>query len=100
MRANQDFSYRITETMEVHPVFDFIQKTSGNNDEEMYGNFNMGAGFVVFVRPGDAQSAVHLIEDYTNLKAKVIGSVENGPKQVVIEPLDIGFGEDTLEVRS
>ncbi len=99
MRAKQDFSYIIDTLPTVQPIFNFLQEHSGNDDQEMYGNFNMGTGFAIFVNANDAEKTIKTAEK-NNLKAWNVGIVENGEKQVVIKPKNIVFKGDTLQVRS
>ncbi len=98
MRANRDFTYLITQTSPTFPIFDFIQEYSGNNDEEMYGNFNMGAGFAIYL-PADQVTKTREIAQKQGLKSWHAGVVQNGPKQVIIQPKKIIFTADTLGVR-
>jgi phosphoribosylformylglycinamidine cyclo-ligase len=98
MRATEDFSYIMTEVPPVAEIFNFVAQQSGNDETEMYGNYNMGAGYAVYVLAGQARQVVDIAAGL-KLKAWVAGRVEAGPKQVVIEPLDITFAGDTLEVR-
>jgi phosphoribosylformylglycinamidine cyclo-ligase len=98
MRAKQSFSYILDTIPPVSPLFQFLQDKSGNGLKEMYGNFNMGAGFALFVSKKDVK---HILEISKKLKLKAwdAGVVENGPKQVVINPLNIVYTENELEVR-
>ncbi|HEY5152412.1 MAG TPA: AIR synthase-related protein [Candidatus Saccharimonadales bacterium] len=98
MRAEVPFSYIIREVPPVAEIFNFIAEQAGNDETEMYGNYNMGAGYAVYVPAGQAQQVVDIAAGL-NLKAWAAGNVEAGPKQVVIEPKDITFAGDTLEVR-
>jgi phosphoribosylformylglycinamidine cyclo-ligase len=98
MRATPTFSYVIDEVPPVTPVFDFISKQSGNDETEMYGNYNMGAGYAVYV-PADQAEKVKQISEQNGLKAWIAGKVETGSKQVVIKPKNITFAGDSLEVR-
>lgn len=99
MRANRDFSYVMNEVPEPQAEFAFIQEQSNSTDEEMYGNFNMGAGFALYVPAASAKKIVAIAKKQ-GLKAWNAGVVEEGPKQVVIKPKNITFSEDTLGVRS
>lgn len=99
MRANADFSYIIDEIPAVPAEFTFMQGQSGANDEEMFGNFNMGAGFAVFLPAAQAKTVVATAAKH-DLKAIIAGHVEQGTKQVIIKPKNITFTGDTLEVRS
>jgi phosphoribosylformylglycinamidine cyclo-ligase len=99
MRAKKDFSYVINEVPTPQPLFELLQKESGNDDKEMYGNFNMGAGFALFVNTQDAEKIL-LAAEKNNLKAWNAGVVENGEKQIVIKPKDIVFKGESLKVRA
>lgn len=98
MRATVDFTYRMTFVPEVAPIFTFIAEHAGNDDREMHGNFNMGAGYAIYVPAGDAETVVRIAAEQ-GLTAWNAGVVESGPKQVIIEPLKITFAGDSLEVR-
>jgi phosphoribosylformylglycinamidine cyclo-ligase len=98
MRATKDFRYVIDTIPTPQAEFLLMQAKTGTSDEEMWGNFNMGAGFAVYVPAADAQQVVDTAAKQ-GLKALIAGSVEDGPKQVVIKPKNITFNGDTLEVR-
>lgn len=98
MRAEAAFSYVMDEVPPAQPVFDFIAEQADNDEREMYGNYNMGAGYAVYVPEAQAQQVVD-IAARQQLKAWIAGRVEDGPKQVVIKPKDITFAGDSLEVR-
>lgn len=99
MRANKTFSYVLNQIPEPGQLFDFIQENSGNDDKEMYGTFNMGAGFAVFVNAKDAEKTIVVAKE-NGLKAWNAGVVEEGEKQVVIKPKNIIFKGETLQVRA
>lgn len=99
MRASKDLSYVIREIPEPQPEFIFMQKCAGTSDKEMYGNFNMGAGFAIYLPKNQAQKVVS-IASALKLRAWVAGEVESGPKQVLIKPKNITFSGDSLGVRS
>ncbi|MDO8265392.1 MAG: AIR synthase-related protein [Candidatus Saccharibacteria bacterium] len=98
MRATKEFKYVLNKIPEPQDEFLFMQTQAGVDDKEMYGNFNMGAGFAIYVSKSDAQKVVK-IASANNLKAIVAGRVESGPKQVVIAPKNITFAGDSLGVR-
>jgi phosphoribosylformylglycinamidine cyclo-ligase len=99
MRASRDFSYVIDRVPDPQPVFKFIQEQSGNDAQEMYGNFNMGAGFAIFMPQKDVELAKEVTKSKHQLNSIHAGNVEEGKKQVVIKPKNIIFSEDTLGVR-
>ncbi len=98
MRANRELSYVVEKVPQPQPVFDFIQENSGNDDTEMYGNYNMGVGFAIYIPEKDVARAVEVSKN-NNLDAEKIGYVSDGPKQVVIEPKNIIFKGESLGVR-
>lgn len=98
MRANKDFTYQITQIPPIPVIFQFIQEHSGNSDMEMYGNFNMGAGFAIYL-PTDQVGKAQGLAAKLNLKSWNAGVVKAGPKQVVIKPKNIIFEAETLGVR-
>ncbi len=100
MRAEQPFVYVINEVPEPQPVFKIMQRYGPVSDEEAYGNFNMGAGFAVFVGAKDAVKVLNAAKK-NNIGAMVAGVVENGKgeKQVIIEPKGLAFEGKSLQVR-
>ncbi len=98
MRANREFTYTINQLPTPQPIFDFIQKHSGNSDEEMYGNFNMGTGFAIYLPIDQVEKAQEIARSH-NLKSWNAGTVEEGKKQVIIKPKNITFSAETLGVR-
>jgi phosphoribosylformylglycinamidine cyclo-ligase len=98
MRASQEFRYVMTKIPPVPEEFTFIAEQSGNDASEMYGNFNMGAGFALYVADNQADRVVKAAES-AGLRSWLAGRVEAGPKEVVIEPVGVTFSGDELKVR-
>ena len=98
MRATKDLSYVIDKIPPAQEEFSHIQQQAGIDDKEMYGNYNMGAGFAIYV-PASSSEQVIKIAEQCGLKALLAGHIENGPKQVVIKPKNITFEGDSLGVR-
>ncbi len=99
MRHRSEFTYRIDVLPEVPAVLSFIQSQAGLDDRDAYGTFNMGAGFALFVDRADAERTAAIARK-TGVDAWVAGSVESGPKRLVIEPLGVDYGGDELGVRA
>lgn len=99
MRARPQFSYEISSLPPVAEVFDFIAEHTNNTAEEMYGNYNMGAGYAVYLPSEQAEKAQAIAAKH-GLKSWIAGTVNKGPKQVVIKPRDIIFKAESLEVRA
>jgi phosphoribosylformylglycinamidine cyclo-ligase len=99
MRHPGSFSYRIDALPPVPSVLRFVQQQAAIDDREAYGNLNMGAGFALYVASGDATRTVDVAQQ-VGLRSWIAGRVEEGPKQVLIEPLALGFAGDELHVRA
>lgn len=98
MRATADFKYVIEEVGKPQEIFDFIAEHSGNDEKEMYGNYNMGAGYAVFLPYTQAEKAIKIAKE-CNIDAWLAGKVETGKKSLEIKPKNIIFSGDSLGVR-
>ena len=100
MRAVENFTYIIEKTFKPLPIFTFLQEKSGMSDREMYGTFNMGAGFAVYVAPRDVKAVLDIAKK-NKIKAMDAGYVKKakGGKKISILPLDIEFDGSSLAVR-
>ena len=98
MRHPADFTYRIRELPEVPAVLSFLQREAGLDARTAYATFNMGAGFALFVPPEDAEGAVAVARK-AGLASWVAGTVEAGPRRLVVEPLDVQYDGSELGVR-
>jgi phosphoribosylformylglycinamidine cyclo-ligase len=98
LRHPAEHRYRIHTVPEVPPVLKFIQQHARQDDREAYSTLNMGAGFAIFVRADDGQRTVDVARAQ-GVHAIVAGQVEAGPKELLIEPLNIRFGNDDLQLR-
>lgn len=66
----------------VPTLFTFIERQGKVNHDEMYRVFNMGIGYVIIVRPDDAESALALLAKHGE-RPTVIGAIEKGTRQVI-----------------
>jgi phosphoribosylformylglycinamidine cyclo-ligase len=101
MRAKQPWKYVMDKPIAVPPVLSFIQKAGKISDEEMYGNFNMGAGFAIIVSDKDADRILG-DEDMKALSFQTFlaGRIERSDKkQVEIPWKGLVFEEETLDIR-
>jgi phosphoribosylformylglycinamidine cyclo-ligase len=99
MRASDPFAYVIETLPTPQPVFDFIQSIGGVDDAEAYGNFNMGAGFAVYVPESDVQAVMDIANAFP-FSALHAGHVErSATKRVVIGPKGLEYSADMLGVR-
>jgi len=92
------FTYRIHTVPPVTPVLKFIQQHAKQDDREAYSTLNMGAGFAIFVKAADAERTIQVAQAQ-GIAAWVAGHIEDGDKQLLIEPLGIRFGDDDLQLR-
>ncbi|CAN5307720.1 phosphoribosylformylglycinamidine cyclo-ligase [soil metagenome] len=98
LRHPATFTYRIHTVPPVTPVLKFMQTHAKQDDREAYSTLNMGAGFAIFVKPEDAERTVAVAEA-CGIAAVIAGALEDGPKQLLIEPLNIRFSDDDLQLR-
>lgn len=98
LRHPAAFTYRIHTVPPVPPVLRFIQQQAGQDDAEAYGTLNMGAGFALYVAAADAARTVEIAKA-CGVDAWVAGTVEAGPKRLVVEPLDLCWEADALQLR-
>jgi phosphoribosylformylglycinamidine cyclo-ligase len=98
MRAEKDFSYTINKVPPVPEEFSLIAKTTGMSNEEMYATFNMGAGFALMLPAAQSEQVIETAKQL-GIRGWKAGMVKAGEKRVVIEPLDIKFTSEDLQVR-
>ena len=100
MRLEEPFVYAFDRLPDVQPVFRFLQEHARLDDREMYGTYNMGSGWLAYVRPDDAERCVEIARA-TGVAAFVAGTIrrEGDRKAVVLEPLGITWERESLELR-
>lgn len=104
MRAPQPFAYVIDTTPKPQPVFRCIQEHGGVDTREMYGTFNMGAGFALYVPESDVKKVWDVAHDLVGPERPYDvfwgGHVmESAEKKVIIKPKDLLYAAETLAVR-
>ncbi len=98
MRADVPLRYEITELPPVPEVLQYLVDKSGMSPSEAYSTLNMGAGYVVIVRPDDVEETVRAACD-VGPQALVAGEVVDGQRALAIQPLGIEYGDDDLQLR-
>lgn len=99
MRATESFAYIVEQLPKQLPIFDFLQKHGPMDDQEAYGNLNMGAGFALYVPEAYVEKVQHVAESL-NLTALYAGHIEQSDtKKVVIKPKGLEYSGATLGVR-
>ncbi len=90
MRPRRELTYRIRALPPVPPVLAFLAAHAELDPAAAHSTLNMGAGFAVYCRPGGGARVVEHAREL-HLDALLAGAVEEGPRQVILEPLDVTF---------
>jgi phosphoribosylformylglycinamidine cyclo-ligase len=99
MRNSKPFTYRISSIPPIPAVLKFIMEQGPVEVKEAYGNFNMGAGFALFVPHRDAADVIKIAKKH-RIKAYLAGKIEKGVKRIIIEPNNIIFEGESLQVKA
>ena len=62
-----------------------------------YSTFNMGCGFAVFCAAGAGADVIALASGL-GLSAYVAGTVQDGPRRVILAPIDVVFETEHLDL--
>ncbi|MDQ6811891.1 MAG: AIR synthase-related protein [Actinomycetota bacterium] len=95
MRAPKQLTYRLRRLPEVPEVLGFLVSQAALSAHAAYSTFNMGAGYALYCQPG-AGSEIVRIAEALGFTALLAGQVENGPRQVILEPVDVRFAGEEL----
>lgn len=99
MRARQPFAYIVEQIPRQLPIFDFLQEHGPVDDTEAYANFNMGAGFALYVPETDIEK-IQEAAGRLGFVALRAGHIEqSNTKKVIIEPKNLEYLGPTLGVR-
>jgi phosphoribosylformylglycinamidine cyclo-ligase len=98
MRADMAMRYEITALPEVPEVLQFLVDRLGMPPSEAYSTLNMGAGYVVIVRPDDVDKTLQVARS-TSHEALVAGEVFEGPRTLAIPSLGIEYHDDDFQLR-
>jgi phosphoribosylformylglycinamidine cyclo-ligase len=97
MRPAKPLTYRIERLPAVPAVLSFLVAEAGLDSHAAYSTFNMGSGLALYCRPGAGDPILALAGDL-GLDAIVAGRVEEGPRQVILEPVGVNFAGSELEL--
>jgi phosphoribosylformylglycinamidine cyclo-ligase len=97
MRPRRDLTYRVMSLPEVPEVLEFLVERVGLSARAAYSTFNMGCGFAVYCPEGAGQRVVD-VATALGLPSLVGGRVEEGPRRVVLEPVDVIFESADLDL--
>jgi len=99
MRRPVALRYRIAELPPVPEVLAFLVAQAGLEAKAAYSTFNMGVGYALYCAAGAGAQIVEAASGL-GLQAWVAGVVEEGPREVVLEPVDVKFDGSELELSS
>jgi phosphoribosylformylglycinamidine cyclo-ligase len=97
MRPANSLTYRIERLPPVPSVLSFLVANAGLDAQAAYSTFNMGAGYALYCAAGHGERIVSVAERL-GLSALVAGSVQEGPRQVILEPVGVRFAGDELKL--
>jgi phosphoribosylformylglycinamidine cyclo-ligase len=97
MRPAKPLSYRISALPPVPEVLAFLVGEAGLDAHAAYSTFNMGTGYAVYCGAGAGAGVVALAREL-GFDALVAGSVEQGPRQVILEPMTVLYAGGELEL--
>jgi phosphoribosylformylglycinamidine cyclo-ligase len=97
MRPARELTYRIERLPEVPSVLSFMVEQARMDAHAAYSTFNMGAGYALYCAAGAGARIVAIAQEL-GLSALLAGHVEEGPRQVILEPVEVRFAGDELEL--
>jgi phosphoribosylformylglycinamidine cyclo-ligase len=100
MRLDAPLVYRVDRVPPPPPIFAFLMDAGPIDAREAYATFNMGVGFVLYVRPADVDATVAAATS-AGYDAAPLGEVrrEGDRRAVEIEPLGLAWDGASLAVR-
>jgi phosphoribosylformylglycinamidine cyclo-ligase len=97
MRPPRLLTYRIEHLPPIPAVLSFLVEQARLDAHAAYSTFNMGSGYALYCAPGAGEAIVQVAERL-GLSALVAGRVEEGPRQVILEPVGVRFASEELEL--
>jgi phosphoribosylformylglycinamidine cyclo-ligase len=97
MRPPRPLTYRIERLPAVPAVLEFLVAEARLDAAAAYSTFNMGSGYALYCPAGEGERIVRAA-GALGLAALVAGRVEEGPRQVILEPVGVRFDSDQLEL--
>jgi phosphoribosylformylglycinamidine cyclo-ligase len=97
MRPPKPLTYRIERLPAVPEVLSYLVAQAELDAPAAYSTFNMGSGYALYCLPGRGDEIVRLAERL-GMRAVLAGHVEQGPRQVLLEPVGVRFDGAQLEL--
>lgn len=97
MRRPVPLRYRIWKLPEIPEVLSLLVAEAGLDAKAAYSTFNMGAGLALYCAAGAGEEVAEIAAQL-GFQACVAGGVEEGPREVLLEPIDVRFHGGELEL--
>ena len=97
MRPSGAFTYEIDALPRVPEVLRFIVDHAAMSPDAAYQTFNMGCGFAIYCAAGHSQAVVEHAA-VLGLDGLAAGHVRQGPRQVVLTPIDVTYGSTAMDL--
>jgi phosphoribosylformylglycinamidine cyclo-ligase len=97
MRPRLELTYNITKLPEVPEVLAFLAEQANMSEHAAYSTFNMGCGFAVYCAAGAGEEVVRQASAI-GLSAHVAGSVEQGPRRVILSEVGVVFESGDMDL--
>jgi phosphoribosylformylglycinamidine cyclo-ligase len=97
MRPTKELTYRVERLPAVPPVLAFLVEQASLDAAAAYSTFNMGCGYAFYCPSGSGERIVEIARRL-GLEASVCGRVEDGPRQVILEPVGVRFAGERLRL--
>lgn len=98
MRARHDFTYTIEQLFDPQEIFLFLQEHTGMSDYDIYGTYNMGQDYAIFLPEKDVKKAQAIVKK-NGFESLDAGYIEKGERQVILKPKNITYKGDRLDLR-
>jgi phosphoribosylformylglycinamidine cyclo-ligase len=96
MRPRAELGYEVRTLPPVPEVLRFLADRAEMSPAAAYSTFNMGVGYAVYCASGSGEQVVSLC-GRLGLGAELAGVVTDGPRRVVLEPIDVVFESADLD---
>jgi phosphoribosylformylglycinamidine cyclo-ligase len=97
MRPSRELTYRIAALPPVPEVLAFLAQQSEMDAHAAYSTLNMGSGFAVYTAAGTGKQIVEIAQGLGH-EALIAGQVEDGPRQVIVEPIGVVYADAELDL--
>jgi phosphoribosylformylglycinamidine cyclo-ligase len=97
MRPRRELTYRVARLPAVPEVLAFLVEHTEMSPAAAYSTFNMGCGFAVYCVRGSGEKVVAAASEL-GLSAIVAGGVEEGPRRVVLDAIDVVFESGDMDL--